>query len=614
MLRGVTAEWRDPDSATRLRERAWPRQFNGSVEQIRIYRELLREELQQGVVKLTSRDQVAWANPTFIVPKKCGGGRKILDCSILNEFVKDRSFRMEDAAVVCQLAQANDWATTVDISSAYLHVGVEEELQPFLSFEFDSQWYRYTCMPFGLKHAPRVFTLIMRKVVEHLRTSLKARLVIYMDDILILGEGCEQTARLTKAVVTELLLLGWTVSLEKSHLQPVQIIEFLGWEFNFQSMTLRTTASRRRELIQALKSYQSTAAQRLLIPIKQLASLIGSLNFLRLQHTQASLYLVRLNETKTRGVKQNGWNASIRLTPLILGEVKWWLRTLTHNTAAPLRVEQPGATLTTDASPWGWGACLELPDREKVRAWDTWTVEQQGMSSNHKEFLAILLALDRLQRQLNETRAIRVLTDNTSTAYNIQRWRGVRRRIPALRQLWNLCQRNQWSLTAQHLPGTANDEADALSRMGAAGEYFLNSATTATVMREMEQPPTIDVFASRDTRVLPRYMTRDQFDGGAVAIDGLSASWRGEIVWLHPPLNLILAALTKAIEEGATGVLITPNWRGQPWTPLLDRVSSRNIDLGPFATTTIRSPRMTARGWRLPPGNVTAHFLGRKTT
>jgi hypothetical protein len=150
--------------------------------------------------------------------------------------------------------------------------------------------------------------------------------------------------------------------------------------------------------------------------------------------------------------------------------------------------------------------------------------------------------------------------------------------------------------------------------MGAAGEYFLNGATTARVVREMRQPPTIDVFANRDTHVLGRYMTRDRFDGEAVAIDGLSACWRGEIVWLHPPLNLILPALTKAIEEEVTGVLITPSWRGQPWTPLLEQVSPRSIDLGPFATTTIRTPHMTARGWRLPPGNVTAHFLDTKTT
>jgi ribonuclease HI len=557
---------------------------------------------------------VAWTNPTFIVPKKTGGDRKILDCSILNDFLKDRSFRMEDAVVVCQLAQINDWATTVDISSAYLHVAVEEDLQPFLSFEFMNQFYCYVSMPFGLKCAPRVFTLLMRKVVDHLRAKLGVRMITYMDDLLILGNTSEETARLSQQVAVTLTRLGWTLSWEKCRLLPAQTVQFLGWEFNLQSMTLRTTASRRRDLIQLLKGYRTSAQQRQLVPIKQLASLIGSLNFLRLQHAEASLYLTRLNELKTRGAKTAGWNASVCLTPLILGEIKWWLRALTHNTATALRAEQPSVTLTADASPWGWGAILETADRETVRVWGTWTEAQQTQTSNHRECLAVLHALKSLQPHLLRTRSIRVLSDNTATVFNIQRWKGMRRRIPALRQLWNLCRRMRWTLAVQHLPGVDNDEADALSRMGSAGEYYLNAVTTARVIRVLGLSPTVDVFASREAHVLPRYMTLGQCDGGAVAIDGLSASWRNEIVWLHPPLNLITKALTKAQEVKARGVIILPDWKGQQWSNLLSQLSSRFLDLGPFSTTMTRAPTMIARGWRLPPGNARAHFLDGKTT
>jgi hypothetical protein len=125
----------------------------------------------------------------------------------------------------------------------------------------------------------------------------------------------------------------------------------------------------------------------------------------------------------------------------------------------------------------------------------------------------------------------------------------------------------------------------------------------------MELQPTLDVFASREAHVLPRYTTLDQFDGGAVAINGLSASWQDEIVWLHPPLNLILKALTKTAEVGARGVIIVPSWKGQQWSSLLTRLSCGQLNLGPYATTTIRTRSMIARGWRLPPGNLEVHFL-----
>jgi hypothetical protein len=112
------------------------------------------EELRQGTVRRIDKVDVAWANPTFLVPKKDGGARKILDCSVLNDYMADKSFQMEDVQVVRQLAQVDDWATTLDIASAYSHVAVDEGLQPFLSFLFDGQWYCYVGMPFGLKCAP----------------------------------------------------------------------------------------------------------------------------------------------------------------------------------------------------------------------------------------------------------------------------------------------------------------------------------------------------------------------------------------------------------------------------------------------------------------------------
>jgi ribonuclease HI len=293
-------------------------------------------------------------------------------------------------------------------------------------------------------------------------------MIVYMDDILILGASSEETTRLTVEVVLFLTRLGWTLNLDKCRLVPTQTVQFVGWEFNFSTMSLKTTPARRRELLHQLRDWLQWSRQRQRVRARDLAGFLGTLNFLRTQWEGASLYMARMNNTLNKMVKRWGWNSNVTLSPLLAEEIKCWLKPVTHNDAVALRVAQPSVTLTTDASPWGWGASLETADNETVRLWDTWADEQQGLTSNHKEFLAILLALTQLQEHHSETRVIRVLTDNTAAAFNIQRWKGVRRRIPVLRRLWNLCSRRQWSLTVHHLPGTANDEADALSRMGAA--------------------------------------------------------------------------------------------------------------------------------------------------
>jgi ribonuclease HI len=614
MRRGVTAEWKDGTAAETLKARRWPPAYRGSSELEQAYQELLAEELTEEVIRPIAKQDIAWCNPTFMVPKKTGEWRKILDCSIINDYFIDRSFQMEDVRAVRLLAQTNDWATTLDISSAYLHVAVEPALQPFLSFEFRGRYYCYTGMPFGLKCAPRVFTLLMRKVIDHFRQTLQARILIYMDDLLILGSSSNETMETTRKILLELIKLGWTISWDKCHLLPSQTVEFLGWDFDLRTLTVRTTRSRRSALLGELSLFLRTAKRRTYLQTKKLAALLGSLNFLRLQFVSASLYTMKLNTLKTHAVRNTGWDGQVRLTPVIAGELKWWMRTLTRNHPGQLRPDAPGATLVTDASPWGWGASLQLERRETIRAWDTWTSEETQLTSNHKECLAVLRALETLRTYLRETRTIRVLSDNTSTVFNIRKWKGVRLRVPALRKLATLCQTMHWTLAPQYLPGVQNSEADALSRMGPSGEYRLNSNTCRTIWEAAPIRPTLDVFAHRETHVLPRYMTQDRSDPEACAIDGLTADWRGEIVHLHPPLSLIGTVLRKVEQTQASGTIVVPNWKGQPWAPLLNTLSRGCLQLGPYRETMIRTRAMEEKGLLLPPGDAIVHFLGTRMT
>jgi hypothetical protein len=177
-----------------------------------------------------------------------------------------------------------------------------------------------------------------------------------------------------------------------------------------------------------------------------------------------------------------------------------------------------------------------------------------------------------------------------------------------------MCQRNRWTLTPEHIPGIDNSETDALSRMGASSEYHMSNSTWKTIQHRMTTQATLDVFASRSTHMLHRYMTLNSYDGRACAVDGLSASWEGEVVLLHPPLNLIFSTLRKAQLTQAKGVIIVPDWRGQPWFPLLQQLSQDELPLGPYVQTMTKTRAMTAKGLLLPPGNVTAHFLGMKMT
>ncbi|KAA6311228.1 MAG: hypothetical protein EZS28_056167, partial [Streblomastix strix] len=59
--------------------------FKGTQEEKKAYQEMLREELEDGIVMPIQQDQVKWRNHTFLIKKPNGTWRKILDASKLNK-------------------------------------------------------------------------------------------------------------------------------------------------------------------------------------------------------------------------------------------------------------------------------------------------------------------------------------------------------------------------------------------------------------------------------------------------------------------------------------------------------------------------------------------------
>ncbi len=122
----------------------------------------------------------------FLVPKKGGSFRPVIDLSQLNKFITNEHFQMENLTCIKHLLYPNDYMVKLDLKDAYLAVGIHPQSQQFLRFIWQGQTYQFRCLPFGLNTAPRIFTKLLKPVVAFLRTR-NIRLLIYLDDILIIG-------------------------------------------------------------------------------------------------------------------------------------------------------------------------------------------------------------------------------------------------------------------------------------------------------------------------------------------------------------------------------------------------------------------------------------------
>ena len=121
----------------------------------------------------------------FVVPKCTGGLHPILNLKYFNCFLHIPSFKMPALKNVWQLIQQSDFAFSVDLEDAYLHVPIVKHHHHFLCFVWHNVPYQWKVLPFGLATAPRVFTSLMKPIL-FLSHCKGLHIVIYLDDILVL--------------------------------------------------------------------------------------------------------------------------------------------------------------------------------------------------------------------------------------------------------------------------------------------------------------------------------------------------------------------------------------------------------------------------------------------
>ena len=91
-------------------------------------REALRDQVAAmeslGVVSRIPLSSVGFWGHIFVVPKKGGSWRLILDLSPLNVFVVHETFQMVSLQDVFSAVRQSDWMASLDIEKAYWHVPV----------------------------------------------------------------------------------------------------------------------------------------------------------------------------------------------------------------------------------------------------------------------------------------------------------------------------------------------------------------------------------------------------------------------------------------------------------------------------------------------------------
>ena len=135
-------------------------------------------------------------------------------------------------------------------------------------------------------------------------------------------------------------------------------------------------------------------------------------------------------------------------------------------------------------------------------------------------------------------------------------------------QIWDWCIKRDIWLSACHIPGVQNSEADTESRkFNESTEWSLDSVVFDSVLA-LWGPFQIDLFASRLNFKVANYVSWKP-DPGATFINAFLMNWQHHYFYAFPPFSLISTCLQKIEQDQASGVLLVPVWKTQPWFTIL---------------------------------------------
>ena len=204
----------------------------------------------------------------------------------------------------------------------------------------------------------------------------------YLDDWLVRARSHQVCLQHTQDLVKICQEVGWLVNLEKSELEPKQIFDFVGYQFDLRSGWVQPTLDCWQNLQDKILEILSLLA----CPVRQFMSLIGLLTATEKQVHLGRLHMRVASQKQlegTRVTRKRDFNSQVPAPPLTMVAKR---RQCSHrSTTTPNKTCSANIYITSKE---GWGAHLN-----QHTARGSWSLPESKLHINYLELKAVFLAL-----------------------------------------------------------------------------------------------------------------------------------------------------------------------------------------------------------------------------
>nr|WP_253308879.1 reverse transcriptase family protein [Rickettsia endosymbiont of Ceutorhynchus assimilis] len=352
----------------------------------------LDEMLSLGVIEPSKSP---WSTPICLARKKDNSYRVCLDFRMLNKVTKKDSYPIPYISSILDNLRNARYLSSIDIKSAFWQVPLSENSREFTAFTVPGRGlFQFCRMPFGLTNAPATW---QRIVDNALGADLQPKVMVYLDDVILISETFEEHLRLLGVVLDRLREAGLVLSLDKCKFCMSQLL-YLGYVVDRDG--LRPDP----EKVQAILNIPTPKN------VNEIRRFIGTASWYRRFVPNFASILAPLTQLMKKNARWS-WNSACENSFRLIKE---------HLVTAPVLTcpdFDRTFTLQTDASNYGIGAVLtqQFEEGEKVISYlsRSLTKQEQKYTVTEKECLAVIWSVEKLRHYLEHSH-FKVITDHHS--------------------------------------------------------------------------------------------------------------------------------------------------------------------------------------------------------